>query len=330
MGAVFAALLIPIFAGLGAYDRVLGRPGLPRASPTTASMPTSTSPGVASAHRPEEIHYTLVLGILVWGTMQFASYAVFGHHRPLAAIVMMGLVLVGNMAADEPRPRQLSFLIAFTAGSLFLLIQMHAFDERATWVRRRIGDPSTISSLYLRGGTVFIVAAMAGSMLLTQRAASAPLAGAWTGINDRLIELGEDLSRLAAVRRRVPPAGQALVRRDGADLQPLVQRRPCRLHGHGAEGLPGGALARGDLRHVRAHGLGPEQGPDDAVPGRGGPAAARDEPREPARRPDKRGGGPGQPGRLSGVHAARPWGPADGRSGRRHDPVREGRLVRER
>ena len=37
---------------------------------------------------------------------------------------------------------QLPYLIAFTAVSLFLLIEMHAFDERATWLRRRIGDPS--------------------------------------------------------------------------------------------------------------------------------------------------------------------------------------------
>uniref|UniRef100_UPI00397AD8B5 hypothetical protein n=1 Tax=Salmonella sp. SAL4458 TaxID=3159913 RepID=UPI00397AD8B5 len=82
------------------------------------------------------------------------------------------------------------------------------FDERATWVRRRIGDPSTISSLYLRGGTVFIVVARLGSMFLTQRAASAPLAGAWTGVNDRLIELGESISRWLPVGGNVRPLGK--------------------------------------------------------------------------------------------------------------------------
>src|SRR4029077_10522835 len=90
---------------------------------------------------------------------------------------------------------QLPYLVVFTGASLFLLIEMHAFDERATWIRRRIGDPSTISSLYLRGGTVFLVAAMIGSMFLTQRAASSPLAGAWSGVDDQLIELGEGISR---------------------------------------------------------------------------------------------------------------------------------------
>ena len=94
---------------------------------------------------------------------------------------------------------QLTYLIEFTAVSLFLLIEMHAFDERATWLRRRIGDPSQISALYLRGGAVFILVAMTGSLLLTQRAASAPLAGAWDGIDDQLIRFAQDVSRLFPV-----------------------------------------------------------------------------------------------------------------------------------
>ena len=89
--------------------------------------------------------------------------------------------------------------MVFTAASLFLLIQMHAFDERATWIRRRIGDPSTISSLYLRGGTVFIVGALLGSLVLTARAASSPLAGAWDGVHDQLLDLGESIGRFLPV-----------------------------------------------------------------------------------------------------------------------------------
>ena len=65
----------------------------------------------------------------------------------------------------------------FSLASLFLLIRGHVFDEQSEWVRRRIGDPASISSVYLRGGTIFIGLAVAGSMLLTQTASSAPLAG---------------------------------------------------------------------------------------------------------------------------------------------------------
>ena len=94
---------------------------------------------------------------------------------------------------------QLAYLIAFTVASLFLLVEMHAFDERATWLRRRIGDPTQLSSLYLRGGAVFIVLATVGSLLLTQRAASAPLAGAWDGLDDQLIRIGQELARVFPV-----------------------------------------------------------------------------------------------------------------------------------
>ena len=133
----------------------------------------------------------------MWGTGQFASYAVFGHHRPLNAVIVAGIVLLASMSSTFRE--ELPYLVVFTGAALFLLIQMHAFDERATWIRRRIGDPSTISSLYLRGGTVFILAAMLGSLLLTTRAASSPLAGAWAPVHDQLIEVGETLGRFLPV-----------------------------------------------------------------------------------------------------------------------------------
>jgi len=84
----------------------------------------------------QEVHYTLTLGLVLWGTMQFASYAVFGHQRPFSAVVIPGLVLLFNMALTALD--QLAYLMLYTAASLLLLIQMHAFDERMTWVRRRM------------------------------------------------------------------------------------------------------------------------------------------------------------------------------------------------
>ena len=195
VGAVFAALVIPIVAGWAMSPAA----SIAEAFHITAAGSVDAYLDLAwrgKALTDQEVHYILVLGCIVWGTMQFASYAVFGHRRPLSAVVIVGLVLLVNMALTTD---QLSYLIAYTAASLFLLIEMHAFDERATWLRRRIGDPSQISALYLRGGTVFIVLAMAGSLLLTQRAASAPLAGAWDGIDDQLVRIGEELGRFFPV-----------------------------------------------------------------------------------------------------------------------------------
>jgi transglutaminase-like putative cysteine protease len=54
---------------------------------------------------------------------------------------------------------------------------------------------------------VFIVGAMLGSFILTQRAAAAPLAGAWTGVNDQLIEIGETIGRLFPVGGDIRPGG---------------------------------------------------------------------------------------------------------------------------
>ena len=131
-------------------------------------------------------HHLLVLGLIVWGSSQFASYAAFGHRRPLNAVVAIGLLLLANMSLTVRD--QLLYLVIFSVAGLFLLVRFHTFDEQSDWLRRRIGDPAAISGLYLRGGTVFISAAVVGSLLLTNVAASAPLAGAWTDMGARLIE----------------------------------------------------------------------------------------------------------------------------------------------
>jgi transglutaminase-like putative cysteine protease len=196
VGALFAGLLIPVLAGWAV------QPGIP-----VADAFRVTAHGTVEAYldltvrgrqfTTQEVHYVLVLAGLVWGTLQFGSFAVFGHRRPFSAVVVVGLVLLVNMALT--RRDQLGWLVLYTGASLFLLIQMHAVDERATWLRRRIGEPSSVSSLYLRGGTIFVVAAMAGSLVLTTRAASSPLAGAWSGLDTQLVQVGETIGRLFPV-----------------------------------------------------------------------------------------------------------------------------------
>ncbi len=196
VGALFAGLLLPIIAGWAVL------PGVP-----PAQAFRFTANGTLQAYldltvrglpfTTQEVHYVLVLAGLVWGTMQYGAYAVFGHRRPLSAVVVVGLVLLANMALT--RRDQLQWLVLYTGVSLFLLVQMHVFGERTTWTRRRIGDPGSISMLYLRGGTVFIVGAVIASLILTQRAASSPLAGAWTGLNSQLVQITKQVSGLFPV-----------------------------------------------------------------------------------------------------------------------------------
>jgi len=57
-------------------------------------------------------HYLLVLGLIVWATSMFASYAVFGHHHPLNAIVALGIVLLVTMSVSIDD--QLRYLVVFS------------------------------------------------------------------------------------------------------------------------------------------------------------------------------------------------------------------------
>jgi transglutaminase-like putative cysteine protease len=138
-------------------------------------------------------HHLLVLGLVLWGSSMFASFAAFGHRRPINAVLLIGVLLVANMSLTFQD--QLSYLVLYSLASLFLLIRFHAFDEQTEWLRRRIGDPTAISGLYLRGGTVFIGVAVVGSLLLTNVASSAPLASVWTDAGARVLEWARGIER---------------------------------------------------------------------------------------------------------------------------------------
>ena len=70
--------------------------------------------------------------------------------------------LAGRHMSPDPAASCRSWAI-FSIASLFLPVRFHTLDEQADWLRRRIGDPTAISALYLRGGTIFIIAAITGS-----------------------------------------------------------------------------------------------------------------------------------------------------------------------
>jgi transglutaminase-like putative cysteine protease len=194
IGAIFAALFIPLLTGLVTIPEGASPHDLyaETASSAVAAYFDLTVRGLSST--PQFLHHVLILGLLVWGTSMFASYAVFGHHRPLGGIVVVGVLLVGNMAITTND--QLPFLIVYSLAALLLMLRSHVYDEEADWLRRRIGDPGSISAVYLRGGTMFIAITVIASFLLTQTAASAPLAGAWTGVESQLLQLSRAVAPL--------------------------------------------------------------------------------------------------------------------------------------
>ncbi|MEJ7697599.1 MAG: hypothetical protein WKF78_13525 [Candidatus Limnocylindrales bacterium] len=120
----------------------------------------------------------------------------------MSGVVLIGALLIVNMSLTIRD--QLPYLVLFSLAALFLLIRSHTFDEQSDWVRRRVGDPSAMSGMYLRGGTIFIGLAVLGSLLLTNVAASDPLAGVWTDASVRFVEWSR------AIDRFLPKGGQGV------------------------------------------------------------------------------------------------------------------------
>lgn len=199
IGVAFAALLLPIVAGgivLGETVSGWGPGALAARYHEAAEIVVRVWEDLAIEGRPltsEYGHYFIAFGALVWATGQFAAYAVFGHRRALDAVIVTGLVVLANMSLTQND--QLYLMILFTLAALTLLARSHAFDERVTWLRRRIGDPATVTGLYLRGGAVFISAAVVGALLLTATASSAPLQGLWRDVPGALVQVSQWLQR---------------------------------------------------------------------------------------------------------------------------------------
>ena len=93
------------------------------------------------------------------GDVEFAAYAVFGHRRPLNAVVVVGLLLVANMSLTVND--QLLYLVLFSIGRA---VPARSAPTCSTSSPSGCAGGSAIrpaiSSVYLRGGTVFIVAAV--------------------------------------------------------------------------------------------------------------------------------------------------------------------------
>jgi transglutaminase-like putative cysteine protease len=197
IGAIFAVLIVGIL--VGSVLDVEGNFGQKFIATASASVDAALDFAVYKSPLTRQTgHYLLVLGLLCWANGQFAASAVFRQGRPIGPIVVLGAVLVANMSATVHD--QIWFLVLFSLAALFLLIRLHALEERATWIRRRIGDPATVSSLYIRGGTAFIALAVFFALALTASARSAPLAGFWDDARPTLIEISQFLQRI------IPPA----------------------------------------------------------------------------------------------------------------------------
>ncbi len=189
-GAVAAALILPVIVG-----EVLTEGGTP-IDWFTATAASSVGAWVDLAIRELRLtrqlgHHLLAFGIVAWGAGQYAAYTVFAHRRPIDAVTVLGLLIVASMAPTDRE--MLHFLTLFSIAALVLLVRSHAFDEQAAWVRRRIGDPAVVRTMYLRGGGIFVAIAVMGSLSLTLTASSAPLQGLWSDFPQRIADISQAL-----------------------------------------------------------------------------------------------------------------------------------------
>jgi len=139
-------------------------------------------------------HYHMIFAGIVWAAGLLAANATVGRRRPLDAVVVCGLLLLTNEAITAHE--QLPILVVFSLAAMTLLIRTHVFEEQLTWARRRIGDPGTVSALYLHGGAGFIGVAVLGALLLTGTASSAPLQGLWNDMPQRLADITRFIQRI--------------------------------------------------------------------------------------------------------------------------------------
>lgn len=197
LGAIAAAIVVPILVGSIFVEGNASFLELIQetAEGTFRAIGDLVVNGRGSTH--EYAHFLLTLGLFLWGTAMFAGYAAFGHRRAVPAVLALGIPVLVNVTitGQAHEQTQYAFLIVGSLLALLLLVRLHAFDERLDWLRRRIGDPGPIEALTARGGTVFAAFAVAGALMLTHVASSAPLRDAWVGAEPWLVDIGRELQK---------------------------------------------------------------------------------------------------------------------------------------
>lgn len=204
VGALFAGIALPlIVGGIVRPDAGWDVPGLGIRYAATFIVARNVWTDLVVNARPyttESAYYHLIFGTLIWAGGLLAGFTVFGHRRPLDAVVVLGLVILAVMALTPHD--QLPLLVIFSCAALLLLIRTHVFEEEVTWSRRKIGDPAAVRSLYLIAGAQFVTIAVLGAVLLTWTASSAPLQGLWKDLPQHLSSVSQWLQRIA------PPGGE--------------------------------------------------------------------------------------------------------------------------
>src|SRR4051812_38607765 len=201
VGSAIGGLFLPFLAGnivLANQNPGLGLDGILARYEAAAQVALSVWGDLVVDGQPfttEFAHYHMIFAGMVWAAGLLAANAAVGRRRPIDAVVVCGLLLLTNEAITAHE--QLPILVVFSLAAMTLLIRTHVLEEQLTWIRRRIGDPSSVSSLYIRGGAMFVGVAVLGALVLTGTASSAPLQGVWADMPRHLADVARFVQRIA-------------------------------------------------------------------------------------------------------------------------------------
>ncbi len=217
LGALAAGLVLPVMIG-----GVL----VPGADP--AAQFGATANAIAEAYldvawrgRVTTVQFAqwlLVFGVLGWGTGWFIAWTTFRHRRPINAVMLAGAALVASMSLTIND--QFGALVTFSIAALLLLIRMHAFEERSTWLRHQVWRAGTMGAPYLRGGLIFVAVAVGGGRRPDGHRVVGPASG-------RLLQRQRPAHRLRAAVPGDPAAGGAGLADHRLELRALADD-----HGH--------------------------------------------------------------------------------------------------
>ena len=133
------------------------------------------------------LHHVLIFGLLVWGTSMFASYATFGHRRPLNGVIAVGIVLVGTCRSrtttsssswSSSRSRRSSCSFADTSSTN----SRSGSGGASATPRRFLGLPPWRDGLHRHRGRRFVRASgeQPHGLVPADAWKTAPSLGAWT------------------------------------------------------------------------------------------------------------------------------------------------------
>ncbi|MGC8634624.1 MAG: DUF4129 domain-containing transglutaminase family protein [Candidatus Limnocylindrales bacterium] len=145
--------------------------------------------------------FLLLVAAVGWASGAFAAFAVYRHHRPMSAVLFLGLLLLASMSLANiflTLQDQYPYLVAYAAASLVLLLRTSLAEQRGFWGQARLDDQGGAVSLYVRNGVTLSALALAAAVVLTAAASPAPLRPYWTGSADQVAAWATSFDRLAS------------------------------------------------------------------------------------------------------------------------------------